>query len=200
VDLSAAASSFGLLFVMELGDKTQLAVLSLSGRTRRGRAVFAGAAMALVLLTLAATTLGAVAAEFLPEEPLALATGAAFIAIGMVMLWSSRKDEKSNGQRRIAGSNSVVKASTAGVVGLAFGLTMIAELGDKSQLAVVGLAARTGQPVEVFVGAAAALTVVTLVGVLAGSIIARRVPQRLVSVVAAAVFIVFGALSLVRAA
>ncbi len=43
MDIAAAETSFGLLFVMELGDKTHLAVLSLSGRTRRGPAVFAGA-------------------------------------------------------------------------------------------------------------------------------------------------------------
>ena len=196
MDIATAGSSFGLLFIMELGDKTQLAVLSLSGRTRRGPAVFAGAAAALLALTLIATTLGAVAAEFLPERPLALAAGAAFVAIGLFILWSNRGRETADDGDDPSAAGRLQSAGTAGVAALAFGVTLVAELGDKSQLAVVGLAARTDQPVEVFAGAAVALALVTLLGVLAGAIIARRMPRRPVSLVAAAVFVVVGALSL----
>ena len=196
MDIAAAGASFGLLFVMELGDKTQLAVLSLSGRTRRGPAVFAGATAALLVLTLAAATLGAVAAEFLPERPLALAAGAVFVAIGLFMLWSSRGGREADDNRDARATRGVRVGGARGVAALAFGVTMMAELGDKSQLAVIGLTARTGQPVEVFAGAAVALALVTLLGVLAGAIIARRVPQRSVSLVAGGVFIVAGALSL----
>ena len=196
MDIAAAGASFGLLFVMELGDKTQLAVLSLSGRTRRGPAVFAGATAALLVLTLAAATLGAVAAEFLPERPLALAAGAAFVAIGLFMLWSGRGGRGAGAGRDAPATGGLPASGARGVAALAFGVTMMAELGDKSQLAVIGLTARTGQPVEVFAGAAVALALVTLLGVLAGAIIARRVPQRSVSLVAGGVFIVAGALSL----
>ena len=196
MDIAAAGTSFGLLFVMELGDKTQLAVLSLSGRTRRGPAVFAGATAALLVLTLAAATLGAVAAEFLPERPLALAAGAAFVAIGLFILWSSRGGRGAGDDRDASATGDLRASGARGVAVLAFGVTMMAELGDKSQLAVIGLTARTGQPVEVFAGAAVALALVTLLGVLAGAIIARRMPQRSVSLVAGAVFIVAGALSL----
>ena len=196
MDIAAAGASFGLLFVMELGDKTQLAVFSLSGRTRQGPAVFAGATAALLILTLIAATLGAVAAEFLPEEPLALAAGAAFVAVGAFILWSGYRGRTAGRGEDSPAADTLRTAGTAGVAALAFGVTMVAELGDKSQLAVIGLAARTGQPVEVFAGAAAALALVTLLGVLAGAAIARRVPQRLVSLVAGVVFIVVGALSL----
>ena len=196
MDIAAVGTSFGLLFVMELGDKTQLAVFSLSGRTRRGPAVFAGATAALVILTLVAATLGAVAAEFLPERPLALGAGAAFVAIGLFILWSIRRGRETDEGRDAPAAGRLHSAGAPGVAALAFGVTMVAELGDKSQLAVIGLTARTGQPVEVFAGAAAALALVTLLGVLAGAVIARRVPQRLVSLVAAVVFIVVGALSL----
>ncbi len=80
------------------------------------------------------------------------------------------------------------------LVATTFGLLFIAELGDKTQLAVITLAGQHRKPWPVFLGAALALTAVTLVGVLGGQIIARLVPVDILQKVAAASFIVIGIL------
>jgi putative Ca2+/H+ antiporter (TMEM165/GDT1 family) len=78
------------------------------------------------------------------------------------------------------------------VAATAFGALFLAELGDKTQLTALTLAASTRQPIAVFVGASAALVAVTLIGVLAGSAFGEVVPLGLIRKVAAVAFIVIG--------
>jgi putative Ca2+/H+ antiporter (TMEM165/GDT1 family) len=80
----------------------------------------------------------------------------------------------------------------------AFGLVFIAEMGDKTQLAVLTLTARTESPVSVFLGASAALVGVTLLGALGGGLLTRLVPAEILQKVAAVAFIVIGVVMLVR--
>jgi putative Ca2+/H+ antiporter (TMEM165/GDT1 family) len=78
------------------------------------------------------------------------------------------------------------------VAATAFGALFLAELGDKTQLTALTLAASTRQPIAVFVGASAALVAVTLIGVLAGAAFGEVVPLGLIRKVAAVAFIVIG--------
>ena len=82
MDFPVAAVTFGLVFLMELGDKTQLAILSLSARTGWAWAVFVGATLALAVVTLAGVAVGSLAGAFIPLEWLARLAGLGFIAIG----------------------------------------------------------------------------------------------------------------------
>ncbi len=79
-----------------------------------------------------------------------------------------------------------------------FGLVLLAEMGDKTQLAVVTLSARTSAPLSVFVGASVALVAVTLVGAAGGALVARWVPAALLHRLAALAFIAIGLLMLLR--
>jgi putative Ca2+/H+ antiporter (TMEM165/GDT1 family) len=76
------------------------------------------------------------------------------------------------------------------------GLVFVAELGDKTQLAVITMTARTGKPITVLVGAVVALALVTVLGVLLGGVITRFVPIEWVSKGASMAFITIGALML----
>ncbi len=73
-----------------------------------------------------------------------------------------------------------------------FGLLLLAELGDKTQLAVISMTCKTGKPWMVFLGAALALVVVTLIGAFAGQLISQFVPAEVLNKVAAALFVVMG--------
>jgi putative Ca2+/H+ antiporter (TMEM165/GDT1 family) len=79
-------TSFGIMFLAELGDKTQLTILSLAGRYRSPWAVFAGAAVAMVL----ATGLGVLVGSFLPsvigEKTVRYLSGSLFILFGALVL------------------------------------------------------------------------------------------------------------------
>ncbi|MGH9971373.1 MAG: TMEM165/GDT1 family protein [Pyrinomonadaceae bacterium] len=77
-----------------------------------------------------------------------------------------------------------------------FGVIVLAEMGDKTQLAAMTMSAESKRPWAVFIGAALALTVVSAIGVLAGSVIGNYVPLLWVKRVAAAAFIVIGVLML----
>jgi Ca2+/H+ antiporter, TMEM165/GDT1 family len=80
-----------------------------------------------------------------------------------------------------------------------FGLIFLAELGDKTQISVFTFASETRSPLSVFLGAALALVCSSFLGVLLGGLLGRFVPERIMKFVAAAVFVGFGAWTLVEA-
>jgi putative Ca2+/H+ antiporter (TMEM165/GDT1 family) len=80
-------TTFGALFLAEMGDKTQLAAITLAATTRSPLSVFLGAALALALVSLIGVAVGAVLGEYLPEKILHKVAAAAFIVIGILMLW-----------------------------------------------------------------------------------------------------------------
>jgi Ca2+/H+ antiporter, TMEM165/GDT1 family len=83
VDLKTFLASFAALFVAELGDKTQLTVLTLASSTRKPWPVFLGGTAALVLLTALAAALGGVVTRWVPETVLKKTAAALFILLGV---------------------------------------------------------------------------------------------------------------------
>ena len=79
-----------------------------------------------------------------------------------------------------------------------FATTFLAELGDKTQLAIVTFTCENRSPVAVFLGGSAALVITTLIGVLVGTGLSRIVPARVLRLVAASAFVVIGLFMLVR--
>ncbi|MEW6233195.1 MAG: TMEM165/GDT1 family protein [Chloroflexota bacterium] len=78
----------------------------------------------------------------------------------------------------------------------AFATIFLAELGDKTQLASMALAARSGAPLSVFLGAISALALVTLIGVVFGALITSVIPESYIRAISGAMFIVIGFLML----
>lgn len=79
--------TFGTIFLAEMGDKTQLAALTMSAETRLPVSVFLGASTALCLVTLLGVVLGNLMAQWLPEGLLQKVAGVSFIVIGSLILW-----------------------------------------------------------------------------------------------------------------
>jgi putative Ca2+/H+ antiporter (TMEM165/GDT1 family) len=80
-------TTFGTLFLAEMGDKTQLAVLTLTARTRSPLSVFLGAALALALVSLIGVMVGSAIGKYVPEDLIKKLAASAFIVIGVLMLW-----------------------------------------------------------------------------------------------------------------
>ena len=80
-------TAFLTLFLAELGDKTQLAVITMTAKSDSKLAVFLGASSALVVVTLLAVLLGSVLTQYVPVEWLQRIVAVAFITIGVLMLW-----------------------------------------------------------------------------------------------------------------
>jgi len=85
------------------------------------------------------------------------------------------------------------------VLGSAFLMIFLAELGDKTQLSTFAFASQSKSPLSVFLGASLALVLSSLIGVALGGLIGRFVPERVMKVLAAVVFLAFGVWTLVEA-
>lgn len=86
MDWKPFVSTFTLLLLAELGDKTQLAVITQAAKFKSPWMVLAGAGMALVIVSALGVVLGQICAEFLPRELIRWVAGAAFIVMGVLML------------------------------------------------------------------------------------------------------------------
>lgn len=92
IPLALLASTFATVFVAELGDKTQLAIVSISGTTSRPGAVFAGSAFALVLASLLGAAAGGSLSTVIPADMLELAASLGFLMIGGRLIQRSLTD------------------------------------------------------------------------------------------------------------
>jgi putative Ca2+/H+ antiporter (TMEM165/GDT1 family) len=86
MDWKIFATAFITLFLAELGDKTQLAVITMTADTRSKLSVFLGASLALIAVTLLAVVFGGILSAYIPTEWLQRIVAAAFIIIGILML------------------------------------------------------------------------------------------------------------------
>lgn len=86
MDWRLVLSTFGLLFLAELGDKTQLAVFALAARHRAPWPVFLGAALALSLVSLLGAFLGGIIGCYLPAKYVQLGAGLLFVGVGLVVI------------------------------------------------------------------------------------------------------------------
>ncbi|QQS32238.1 MAG: TMEM165/GDT1 family protein [Acidobacteriota bacterium] len=87
MDWKIFGTSFLVLFLAELGDKTQLAVITMTASTESKIAVFIGASLALIVVTGLGVLVGGVLTQFVPTEWLQRIVAVAFIAIGVLMLF-----------------------------------------------------------------------------------------------------------------
>ena len=207
IDLAVIATTFALILPAELPDKTFIATLVLATRFRR-LWVWLGVAAAFFVQVLIAVVAGGLL-TLLPQRLVLAVTFLLFVAGSIIMIrggLASRaseqqqvEEEAEQVQERTAGQGA---ASPLRTFAISFVVLFTAEWGDLSQLLTAGLAARTGDPVSVFLGSWSALLVVSGVAVLAGAWLSSRVPIwriRLVSGVILAALAVWTAYEFVQA-
>ncbi|MFH0924190.1 MAG: TMEM165/GDT1 family protein [bacterium] len=87
MDWKIILTTFWTIFLAELGDKTQLATITMTAKTKKGFSVFLGAIIAFLVLTIIGTSFGEFITKILPAEYLEKIAASAFILIGILMLW-----------------------------------------------------------------------------------------------------------------
>lgn len=182
MDLTPLLSSFGIVALAEFGDKTQLATIALCSR-HKPISVFAGALFAFTIVDGISVLIGEALAAFLPMSWIGGISGVALILFGIYTLLSKEAKEAGIKERRFPFASS-------------FLIMALMELGDKTQLAVIALAAKYSAPVSVFLGVMLAFLVVVGIGVTAGAVLLKLVPMRYIRGGASAIFILFGILFL----
>lgn len=201
---SVILTTFGLIFVAELGDKTQLAVLAQTCKYRRPWAVFLGASLALTAVTALGAAGGQVLGRIVPASFLQGIAAVAFVVMGMLI---GREALQAEAEASIQGKACDYPANGPGepsaalvptpdwkALGSTFALLFVAEMGDKTQLAVLSLAGKRAASLPVFIGGALALIMVTALGVVGGQALGRIVPKRALLWISAAAFVVMGVL------
>ena len=91
LNLKLIASTFLMIFLAELGDKTQLSIFALAANRKAFLSVFIGATGALVLTTLSAAALGSAIGQFIPEKVIKIAAGVVFLGFGALTLYEAFK-------------------------------------------------------------------------------------------------------------
>lgn len=176
----------GLVALAEIGDKTQLLSLLLAARYRRPWPIIAGIAVATVLNHALATAVGALLAQWLDPQVLRWLVGLAFLAMA---LWALHADHLDEGQ--------AARASRLGVFGLTVVVFFLAEMGDKTQLATVALAARFEEAaLAVVAGTTLGMLLANAPVVFTGHWLLQRLPMAWVRRLAALAFAVLGILVL----
>ena len=188
LDLAMLASTFTLLFLAEIGDKSQLIAMTLAHRYRIAP-VLAGTFAAFALLNALAVILGEGLSRVVPREVVLVAAGMLFLLFAYRTWRTGDEDEQT---AAISSRRSVWLTS--------FTLIFVAELGDKTQLAMIALAAESGALWSVFLGGTLALWSVSVLGVVVGRTLLRRIPTRSVHRSAAVLFLLFGLLALAQVA
>lgn len=188
--MEAFLSSLVLVAVAELGDKTQLLSLMLATRLRAPWAIISGIFVATLISNLMAGTIGVWLAQFVNPQWLVWITGGLFIAFG---LWGLKPEAQDDDPETFANSNS---RSAFLITVSAF---LLAELGDKSQLTTVALAAHFPQALMAVVcGTVVAEMLVNFPAVLLGHRLAERLPTQKIRWLAAALFIITGVITLLN--
>lgn len=197
--LTGFTAALLLITLSEIGDKTFFIGMILATRHPR-RWVFLGIVTALFLMNILSVAIGQVATLFPPVMVDSL-TVALFLGFGLKLLYDAlrMKGEGSLEDEEIEALEAVEKreqgVTTAwtnrAVVLEAFGLTLVAEWGDRTQLATIALAA-TYHPVGVVLGATLGHAICTAIAVICGKLIAGRISERWLTLIGGLLFILFG--------
>jgi putative Ca2+/H+ antiporter (TMEM165/GDT1 family) len=186
--------AFGTVFPAELPDKTMIATIVLVTRFRRPGWVWVGAVAAFSVHVVVAVAAGS-AIGLLPDTLVKLVVAGLFVT-GAVLLFRAARGAADEAEL-VAEVEPVLASVRATVLG-SFGLIILAEWGDLTQLATASLAAKSGSPVSTGAGALLALAAVAAIAATFGRQLVARVPIHKINYVGSAVFAALAAWTLVE--
>ena len=176
----------GIVALAEIGDKTQLLAFVLAARFKRPLPIILGIILATLLNHSLAGALGGLAIAWLGPNVLGWILGLSFIAMA---IWTLVPDKIDDDTSR--------SSFQLGVFGTTFLTFFLVEMGDKTQVATVALAAHYHAPVIVVIGTTIGMLIADVPAVFLGDRFAARLPVKLIHTIAAAVFAVLGVVTLV---
>jgi putative Ca2+/H+ antiporter (TMEM165/GDT1 family) len=179
--MNSLLASTGVVALAEMGDKTQLLAFLLAARFRRPLPIVLGILAATLVNHGLAGALGAWITSVVSPTALRWGVGMLFLAMAV---WTLIPDRIEEGETRTA--------ARLGVFGATFVTFFLAEMGDKTQIATIAMAAQFSSVVLVVIGTTLGMMIADVPAVFLGERFARRIPLRLVHSVAAAIFAVLG--------
>lgn len=172
--------SIGVVALAEIGDKTQLLALALAAKYRKPWPIILGILFATLANHFLAGAVGTWLTRALGPDVMRWALGLSFIAMALWMLVPDKLDDAS------------AKTSRFGVFGTTLIAFFLVEMGDKTQIATVALAARYDALVAVVMGTTIGMMLANVPAVLLGNVAAEKLPKRVMNALAALVFLLIG--------
>ncbi len=180
--------STGVVALAEIGDKTQLLAFILAARFKKPLPIILGILAATVINHGLAGALGAWITSSISPEVLRWGLGASFIGMA---IWTMIPDKIEEEETQVA--------QRFGIFGATFITFFLAEMGDKTQIATVAMAAHYSAPLMVVIGTTLGMLIADVPAVIAGDKLANKIPMKLVHSIAAAVFAALGIATLMGA-
>jgi len=181
----AFVAAFALVGVSEVGDRTQLATLTLSTRYGKPLQVFLGAMLAFLVADGMAVLAGEALVEVVPPLFLEVGSGLLFLVFGLLTLRGKDQDDP-----KVVNKSRPLLAS--------FNMVLLSEMGDKTQIATALLVAEFDTPLAILLEVLAAMAVLSIIAVLVGAKIRRLVSLRTLRIASGLAFIAFGVWSFLQ--
>ncbi|WP_238899658.1 MULTISPECIES: TMEM165/GDT1 family protein [unclassified Clostridium] len=172
-----------LVVVAEMGDKTQLLAMAMVSKYK-AKQVLLGVLIATILNHALAVAVGSYLSSVIPMDLVKIIAAVSFLAFG---LWTIRGDKLDDEE------NKKVKFGPIVTVAIAF---FLAEMGDKTQLMTITIAAENQQPIFILMGTTVGMLIADGIGILGGAWMCKHVPDIYIKWVAGVIFIFFGTLTL----
>jgi len=205
--------TFGILFLGELGDKTQLIVFNIALEHEKPYKVGIGATLGFAVIVTIGVFFGLIITNFIPLAVITIASGIVFIAIGIIEIRGLKQLYKKNEDsipdniletKKLPEKGNPNSEIPKGLLKLrknpyiaGFSFIFLMELGDKTQILTITLASTYPYPLEVWLGAFLALTTLAWMGAFFGATIARKVPKFYLKLASIIIFISIGVLILI---
>jgi len=185
--LDALLVSTGVVALAEIGDKTQLLAFILAARFKKPLPIIVGILLATLINHGIAGLIGAWINSTINPEVLRWILGISFIGMAVWTLIPDKIEEEES-----------LLGSKYGVFGATVITFFLAEMGDKTQIATVALAANYGTPLLVVIGTTLGMLIADVPAVFLGAKFANKIPMKLVHSLAAAIFAILGMLTLLQ--
>ena len=206
---------YGILFLGELGDKTQLIVFNLTLEHEKSYKVGVGATLGFALIVTLGVFIGMFISQIVDLSIITLFSGILFTVIGLFgvpkikKLYQERQEKKvnnkiiNNGSAKNESNEEITSKlsklsklkSNAYLAGLLF--IFIMELGDKTQILTITLTSSSSAPLEVWIGSFFALITLAWMGVFLGAIIAKKVPKLYLAILSTTIFVSIGSITII---
>ncbi len=175
--------TFLLVFLAEMADKTQLMMMALTNKYKT-RSVVLGMTLGVIIISALSVLAGDLIGDFIPMSLVKACSASLFLIFGMINLFPQTKEHGAGFDLRIPTLS----------IALTF---LLAELGDKTQLATVAIAAdHMDAHLPIFLGAALGLIMANLLGILAGKLILSKCNEEAVKIISSFIFLLFGSINL----
>lgn len=176
-----------LVVVAEMGDKTQLLAMAMASKFK-ARQVMLGVFIATIFNHALAVIVGTYLSSLIPMDTVKLVAGIAFLVFG---LWTLRGDTYEEENKKKSKFGPVM------TVAIAF---FFAEMGDKTQLMTIAIAADSNQPLWILTGTTLGMMVADAIGILGGAWMCKNIPDKYMKWIPGIIFLFFGTLTVLEAA